>query len=186
MKKQAKFHVSILRVAFATELLLLIPLIAMQFTDEVAWGVFDFVIAGALLFGAGLVYAIITRSERSILYRIAIGFAVCSALFMIWANLAVGLIGSGPNAGNLMFMGALVVGITWSILAHFQPIGMQRAMYATAGALAVVAIIALLANMQQYPGSSAIEIIGVSGFFIALFVVSGLLFGFAAKNTATN
>lgn len=40
-----------LRVALVTGLLLLVPLVAMQFTDEVRWNLADFVVAGALLFG---------------------------------------------------------------------------------------------------------------------------------------
>jgi len=43
---------SMVSVALATAGLLLIPLLAMQYTDEVAWGPGDIVIAGALLFGA--------------------------------------------------------------------------------------------------------------------------------------
>ena len=42
------------RVAVVTTVILLLPLVAMQFTDEVNWGVFDFVFAGALLGGTGL------------------------------------------------------------------------------------------------------------------------------------
>src|SRR3982751_4077064 len=47
--------------AAVVALILLLPLLAMQFTDEVRWGVADFVIAGALLFGAGLTYELIAR-----------------------------------------------------------------------------------------------------------------------------
>ena len=37
-------------------LLLMIPLVAMHFTDELDWDLFDFVIMGCLLFGCGLTY----------------------------------------------------------------------------------------------------------------------------------
>ena len=36
--------------------LLLLPLIAMQFTREVAWDAADFAFAGVLLIGAGLIF----------------------------------------------------------------------------------------------------------------------------------
>jgi hypothetical protein len=48
-------------VALATALILLVPLLAMQFTDEVAWGVFDFVVAGTLLGGTGLIHQLAAR-----------------------------------------------------------------------------------------------------------------------------
>ena len=40
---------SAVRVALVTALVLLVPLVAMLFTDEVDWGVSDFVFAGVLL-----------------------------------------------------------------------------------------------------------------------------------------
>jgi hypothetical protein len=43
---------SILRVALITVGLLMIPAIAMQFSDEMNWGPGDFLVAGALLFAS--------------------------------------------------------------------------------------------------------------------------------------
>jgi hypothetical protein len=42
-------------VLVATAFLLLVPLVAMQFTDEVKWDLFDFTVAGMLLAGTGTV-----------------------------------------------------------------------------------------------------------------------------------
>jgi hypothetical protein len=43
----------------ATGLLLLLPLVAMQFTEEVDWGVGDFVIFGSLLVAAGVTFELV-------------------------------------------------------------------------------------------------------------------------------
>ena len=54
-----------MHVALVTALLLLIPLLAMRFTDEVAWSPTDFAVAGALLFGTGFTYKVIAGKWSS-------------------------------------------------------------------------------------------------------------------------
>ena len=60
------------------------------------------------------------------------------------------------------------------------PDGMARALFATALAQALVAVIALLAGLGS-PWSPPVEILAVNGFFVALFVGSALLFRYAAR-----
>jgi len=180
MEATKKISKSILVVAIATVLLLLIPLVAMQFTDEVKWGPLDFMIMGALLFGTGLSYVVITRNSSSVLYRIAAGITIATTLLMIWANLAVGLIGEGPNPGNLLYIGVLGVTITGTMIAYFTGKGMARTMFSTALSLVLLAGIALAADMQHYPHSSTAGIIGVNAFFAGLYTLAGLLFRYAA------
>lgn len=80
-------------------LLLLIPLIAMQFTDEVNWSVFDFVIAGTLLFGTGVLCELALRKIKPFKSRIVIVTFILLVLLAIWAELAVGIFGT-PFAGS--------------------------------------------------------------------------------------
>jgi peptidoglycan/LPS O-acetylase OafA/YrhL len=80
-------------------LLLLIPLIAMQFTNEVNWTPLDFIVAGALLLGTGLMCELVIRKTNKIKYRIAICVALLVILILIWAELAVGIFGT-PISGN--------------------------------------------------------------------------------------
>lgn len=88
--------VGIIMVVF---LLLIIPLIAMQFTEDVRWTVFDFVVAGTLLLGTGLLCELVIRKVTKMEYRIAICLAILAALFVIWLELAVGIFGT-PLGGN--------------------------------------------------------------------------------------
>ena len=90
---------NIIRIALATAFLLLLPLLAMQFTDEVAWDLADFAIAGALLFGTGLAYELIVRKTDNTTYRAAVGAALAVALLLIWLELAVGIFGT-PFSGQ--------------------------------------------------------------------------------------
>jgi len=79
--------------------LLFIPLIAMQFTNEVDWTLFDFVVAGILLFGIGLIFNLVVRKIKNIKYRIAICVALLIVLLLIWAELAVGIFNT-PFSGS--------------------------------------------------------------------------------------
>lgn len=76
-------------IALATGLLLLVPLLAMQFSDDVAWTLFDFATAGVLLFSAGLVFVLAARRTRK--YRVIIAIVVAAAFLYLWAELAVGI-----------------------------------------------------------------------------------------------
>jgi hypothetical protein len=91
-------------------------------------------------------------------------------------NLAVGLIGSEDNPANLMYFGVLAALIIGAFIARLEPHGMARALFATALAQALVAVIALIAGEHQSSVSSASEILGVNGLFVALFAGSAMLF----------
>lgn len=86
-------------ILIAITILWLIPLIAMQFTHKVNWSVFDFVIAGILLFGAGLLCELALRKIKPFKYRIVILAGILLILFIIWVELAVGIFGT-PFAGG--------------------------------------------------------------------------------------
>lgn len=182
MKKQISLSRSVVWVALITLFILSIPLVAMQFTDEVKWSAFDFVIMGLLIFSTGLSYVLLTRSSPDIIYKAAFAIAIGSTFLLVWVNLAVGLIGSGANAANLMYAGIVAVVIIGTFISRFSAKGMQRVMFTVAIALLLFAAIQLLAKMNEFPGSSVIEIIGVNTFFATLFAVSGLLFRYATLN----
>ena len=164
----------------AAALILLLPLFAMQVTDQVAWDVADFAIFGALLVGVGVTYELGARMTGNTAYRSAVGLALTAAFLLIWVNGAVGIIGDEGNDANLMYGGVLAVGIVGAIIARFQPDGLAGALFATALAQALVAVIALVAGLGA-PGSGPGEILILNGFFVALFVGSAWLFRRAAR-----
>ncbi|HZF63877.1 MAG TPA: hypothetical protein VEZ55_05320 [Chitinophagaceae bacterium] len=86
-------------IVLSVMLLLLVPLVAMQFTDEVNWSLFDFLIGGFLLLGTGLLCELVIRKVKKTSHRIAICVAILAALIIIWAELAVGIFGT-PFAGS--------------------------------------------------------------------------------------
>lgn len=86
-------------IMFTVAFLLLIPLVAMQFTDEVKWDETDFIVAGGLLFGTGLLCEFVMRKVNKTKHRIIICGIILTILFFIWAELAVGVFGT-PFAGS--------------------------------------------------------------------------------------
>jgi hypothetical protein len=152
--------------------LLLIPLAAMQFTDEVVWTFFDFAVAGILLYSTGLTYEFVARRGGNFFYRAAFGAALASALILVWVNLAVGVIGSENNPVNLMYIGVLAVAFIGVVVARLRARGMSFALFATALAQALVAVIAVVIPLT----SQVIEVLAVNGLFVFLFICSALLF----------
>ena len=161
--------------------LLLLPLIAMQFTDEVDWDETDFIVMGALLFGACGTFEIAARMTGNNAYRAAVAVAVVASFLLIWINLAVGIIGSEENPANLMYGAVLAVGLLGALVARFRPHGMARAMVAAALAQALTAVIALGFGWGSEGENWPHVIVVLNGFFAALWLGSAGLFRKAAS-----
>ena len=169
---------NIIRIVLVTVFLLMLPLVAMQFTDEVVWDLFDFIVMGGLLFGVGLTYELVARRSEKTVYRAALGVGLAGAFLLFWVNGAVGIIGNEGQPANLMYGAVLAVGFIGSLIARFKPRGMARTLFAAALTQMLVPVIALL--IWPPPATSwAPGVFGVfvlSAFFAMLFVVSALLF----------
>jgi hypothetical protein len=89
----------LISIVLTVALLLLIPLIGMQFSDEVDWSGGDFIAMGTLLLGTGLLFELIMRKVKTTQNRIILGIFLFAALFLVWAELSVGIFGT-PFAGS--------------------------------------------------------------------------------------
>jgi hypothetical protein len=161
--------------------LLLLPLVAMQFTDEVDWTASDFVFAAILLFGTLGLYEVAARRAGSATYRAAVIVALAGAFLLVWSNAAVGIT---DTEADVLYLGVIAVGLLGAVAARFRPRGMAIAMGATALALATLGVGAQLTGMVA-PHNTAIQMLGIHGFFGALFAASALLFWQAAPTTAS-
>jgi hypothetical protein len=152
-------------------LLLLLPLVAMQLTDEVNWTAFDFIFMGGLIGGVGLGIEFLVRKSDSLAYRLAAVLALVAAFLTVWVNGAVGMIGSEDNPFNLLFGGVLAIALIGAIVARFEPAGMTRALFATAIAQAAVGAVGLSADVRGGVLSAA---------FAGLWLLAAALFRKAA------
>ncbi len=170
---------NIIYIALTTAVLLLIPFVAMQFTNEVKWTLFDFVFAGTLIFGTGLLFEVARKKAAGNgAYKLAAASGLAAVFFLIWINGAVGIIGSENNPLNLMYFGVIGIAFLGALIARFRPQGMARALFAAAIAQAIIPVIALVGNPQviftEAPG--VVGVFALNSCFVILFVGSALLF----------
>jgi hypothetical protein len=169
--------VKYLRWIIVTAVVLAIPAVLMAFQigvpdpgssrqDGIDWGPMDFGIVGVLVLGFGLLYEYATTRSANVLHRAAVGIAALAALGLIWVNLAVGFM--DVENGNLMYVLVLFVALAGLTIGRFEPREAAMAMFATAAAQAVVAVVGLVAGLGPTLPADA--------FWIAGWVASGLLF----------
>ena len=154
--------------------ILLLPAIAMNFTDELNWSVGDFIFAALLMGSVGLAMELTARASPNFAYRAGAGAALVASFLTIWANGAVGMIGSEDNPLNLIFLGVLAIALLGAVIARFRPAGMARAMTVAAIAQFLAGTIGLSTDML-----GAI----LSASFAALWLGSAALFHKAARKS---
>lgn len=86
-------------ILIAIAVLLLIPFVAMQFTNEVFWTSYDFVIMGILLLIIGLLCELVMRKVSKTKHIIFLCIGLIVIFLIIWAEMAIGIFGS-PIAGS--------------------------------------------------------------------------------------
>lgn len=154
-------------------LLLLLPLVAMQFSDEVSWTVGDFLFAGLLIGIVGVTFELTVRVTRNWAHRAAVVSALAAGFLTIWANGAVGMIGSEDNPYNLLFFGVILLALAGAVAARFRPAGMALAMAVAAAAHSAVAV----GGMFEDPRGGIFSLA-----FAGLWLFSAALFRKAARD----
>ena len=92
-------HRPAIRVILGVALILSVPLVAMQFTDEVVWTLGDFVVVGVLLAVIGIAIELALKGAGNL--TIAVGIAALGILAGFW-----GMAGDAPG---LVLLGMVLV-----------------------------------------------------------------------------
>lgn len=155
--------------------LLLIPFFGNLYVDGWNWRPGDFVFAWVVLAGATFIYRLLaTRKTASLFYRLGAGLAVVSGFLVFWVTAAVQIIGD-ENPANPLYVLALLIGLIGVGLSRFQPAGMAKAAFATAAALFLIPIVAVIFWPADFsPG--VLPVFVLNGGFVLMFILSGLLF----------
>ena len=72
----------------------MIPLLAMQFTEDVNWSIFDFVVMGFLLLFFSLLIDVTMKKVKNENVKILYVVLTFLIFLLIWAELAVGIFDS--------------------------------------------------------------------------------------------
>jgi hypothetical protein len=162
----------------------LLPAVAMQFTDEVTWTAFDFILFGAMLGSAAGAFELLIRMSGSLFYRTAAAIAMGGAFLLTWVNLAVGIIGDEGNPANLMYGGVLAAGVLGAVMTRFRAKGMAHTLFAMAATQFLIGAVALAADLGAGGPIWPRDVLGLTGFFVVLWLVAGFLFRNAAEDEA--
>ncbi len=160
----------------AAVLLLLLPFFAMKVTDQVNWTASDFVFAGLLIGGAGLILELAVRRTGDRSYQAAAALAVAAAFMTIWSNGAVGIIGSEDNGANDLFNLVPLLAVLGSIVVRFRAAGLARVMLAIAVLQLLVTLTVLALGWGERTAIWPRELFYSAGGFGGLWLASGLLF----------
>ena len=159
---------NLVRIMFLPAAVLLVPLTAMQFTEEVNWDGLDFVVAWLLMAGVGGAYTVIANrlagASGDADYRAGAGVALGTAFVLMWMNLAV-----------------FAVGTVGALIARFEPTGMACTLATTALVQALVPLSAVAIWQPPFTWSMIGEF-GLNTFFAGLFLASATLFQRAASH----
>lgn len=155
--------------------LLLLPALAMRFTDEVNWTTGDFLFAAILLLFLGTVVELAVRMAREGTARAAYLIAGLTVFLTLWANGAVGIIGNENELVNQGFNLLAMVGLFLALLAWFRPAILRW----IAGVIALGQLGLGLAATRMMPGHDVEW--GVLGFFALLWFAAAWSFHRAAQ-----
>jgi hypothetical protein len=156
----------------AAAALVALPAVAMRFTTEVNWTASDFVFAGVLIGGVGLLLELAMRRSGSLAYRAGAAAAVLAGFATVWANAAVGMIGSEDNLFNFVFLGIVAFALAGAV-----------AVRARASGMAVVTALAAAAQLGAALVGTQTDLRGgiFAGVFAAPWLLAAALFAVAGR-----
>ncbi|TKD51167.1 hypothetical protein [Sphingomonas baiyangensis] len=132
------------------------PAVAMRFTSEVHWGPEDFGFAIVLLGGVGLAFELVVRRSDRAAYRAGAAVALAAALLTLWANAAVGIVGSEENDINMAFNLVPALALLAAAVARLRAAPMAYAMLFAAGAQLALGLAMQFAGHGVWPFTLAL------------------------------
>lgn len=156
--------------------LLIAPAVAMRFNPEVRWTAFDFIVAGVVLIGAGLICELAVRASRDWRYRLGVIATVAACILLVWITGAVGVTGSEADPRNLWLGLVPATVLSGAIWVRFRANGMARVLIIAAALQLGIGAWAFLAERGAITETSSGVILVFTGTLSAAFLVAAALF----------
>lgn len=160
--------------------LLLVPFLLRLLTGNPPWGAIDLLLLAVLIFLPIFLYDASTSRMTSRLSKVAIATALLNGAFLVWGVLSMGVIGDTDHPANLLYAAVIASALAGGYVARLDPAQMKRAMLATAAVQCAVTVIALVGQLGQ-PANEPLELLGLSGFFVIMWLISATLFDRASR-----
>lgn len=158
-------------------LALLLPWLAMQVGSTVSWTGFDFLVFGLMLAiacgGVELAVRLSRHSPDRGRYRLAAILTLGGGFLMVWANLAVGIIGSENNPQNQLFFGVLAIGLIGALITRFSAQGLAHTLRAMAAVQLIIGLSAWALGWAFLPAFTL--------FYVGLWLTAAHLFSKVAS-----
>lgn len=170
----------------AIMLLIALPFIAMQFTDEVNWSSGDFAILALLLVGGGSAYGALVRRNGHRAYHLASAIAILASVLLVIVTGAVGIIGAESDDANLLFPILPAIGLIGALMVRFREAALARLFLAIAGLQFGIGLLALGAGWGREAAAWPYDIIAATAIFAAFWLAAAALFRRAARAGAAS
>lgn len=158
-----------------------LALLSIPFFSGAPWSLSDYALAGALLWGAGSFVALLLRLALSWRQRVGLALGLATVVLLLVSNAALGIIGAEDHPANRLYVAVPVVGLAGALITRGRLPGLANTLLAMAVAQALVAPVALLAQVgTPWPKLPQIALINL--FFVLLFLSSGQLLRKPAVN----
>ena len=133
-------------------LLLCVPLVAMQFENTgFDWDETDFIVAGMIVGGIGLMAEFLVRVSRDGFYRAGAACALAAIFLTVWSNLAVGIVGNEDNMFNVWYFGVVLLAILGAALVRFRAGGMATVSLLAIACMAVLGVVSGAEGYRIWP-----------------------------------
>ncbi len=170
-----------LRPLLITLGILVLPAIGELTVESWDWGVGGFLFMGALLFVTFLTIELIAKHSASRFYKAGVAIATVTTFFIIWVNLAVGIIGDGNNTSAMYFL-VVPVGFIGLALSRLKPLGLSITAFCMAAIMLLVPTVAWLTGNQDLAQEpQVLKVFVLSAGFAFWYAVAGVLFRVRAK-----
>jgi hypothetical protein len=145
------------------------------------WTLGDFVVAGLLFGVVGLAIEFLVRRSGLLSYRLGAALGVFAGLFLIWVNLAVGIIGAEEHDANMLYALTIATAVGGAIVARCRAGGMALAMLAAAAVTMAIALTAVSVGWGAETMNWPKDVLGASAINAAMWLGSAALFRIAAS-----